>query len=78
MSTSLHDYKERKKLIEKELNELFGLHPLAEMCDVCGWRNNYIFRTVFWHNKVKFVIRHCPYCNPTSKWDEIKSALPKG
>jgi hypothetical protein len=78
MAISWREHEERQKKLEKELKELYGLHPLAEMCDVCGWRNNYIYRTIFWYNKVKFVIRHCPYCNPTSKWDEIKSALPKG
>ena len=78
MYISWNDYEERQKQLEKELKELSQLHPLAEMCDVCGWRNNYIFRADYWHNKTRYVIRYCPYCNPTSKWEEIKSALPKG
>lgn len=76
MALSWREYEERQKQLEREIRELTELNPMAEMCDVCGWRNNYIYRANYYHNRLKFVIRYCPYCNPESKWAEIKSALP--
>lgn len=77
MAISWQDFKERQKQLEKEQKNSSNIDELAEMCDVCGWRNNIVYRTAFWHHKVKFVIRHCPHCNPFWKWAQIESDLPK-